>query len=122
MKSFVSLALLISAGLLGTVISCKKETDCKVVIRCVDSLSKPVAAANVLLYAPVRSPDGKTTYTADLKANGQTSSDGIVNFTFELPAIFDVEATKVVGTRTISGHGIVKLEEGKTAEEEVTLK
>jgi hypothetical protein len=121
MKPFVAFCVLIFAGL-ATTWSCRKDTDCKVMVRCLDSLSRPVTGADVLLYAPVKSPDGKTTYTADLKASDQTNGDGEVRFVFKLPAIYDIKATKVVGTKTITGAGIVKLEEGQTVEKEVTLK
>lgn len=115
-SGFISLAIVLSST------SCKKETDCKARIKCVDSLSAAVPGANVLLYAIVKSPDGKTTYTADLKANGTTSGEGQVEFVFKLPAIYDIKATKTVGSRTLTGVGIIKLEEGKTVEKTVTLK
>jgi hypothetical protein len=123
MKQIVSLATGISLfALMFSGASCQKETDCKAVVRCFDTLSQKVAEANVLLYALVKSPDGKTTYTADVKAEGTTNSDGEVSFVFKLPAIYDIKATKVVGTRTLTGLGIIKLEEGNTVEKEVTLK
>lgn len=85
-------------------------------------MSAPVADASVLLYAQVKSPDGQTTYTADLQASGNTGGDGQVQFTFKLPAIYDIRATKVVGTKTITGVGIIKLEEGKNVDKTLTLK
>jgi len=105
-----------------TSFSCQKDTDCKAVVTCVDSLGSPVNNADVLLYALVKSPDGKTTYTADVKAQGATGGDGTVNFTFKLPAIYDIKATAIASTKTITGIGIIKLEEGKTTEKTVTLK
>jgi stress response protein SCP2 len=105
-----------------TSVSCEKETDCKAVVTCVDSVGTPVNNADVILYALVKSPDGKTTYTADVKAQGFTEGDGTVNFTFKLPAIYDIKATATVATRTLTGIGIIKLEEGKTIEKTVTMK
>jgi hypothetical protein len=113
---------LILSGIVFNAYSCKKNTECKAKVRCIDSASANVSEANVLLYAAVKSPDGKTTYTADLKAEGRTGGDGTVEFLFELPAIYDVRATKIVGTKTLTGVGIIKLEEGKTVEKTVTLK
>jgi hypothetical protein len=75
-----------------------------------------------LLYALVKSNDGKTTYTADVKADGNTDSDGQVSFVFKLPAIYDIKATLAAGTRTMTGVGIIKLEEGKTVEKTVQMK
>ncbi len=119
-------ALLVAGTLLAcisfTSASCEKDTECKAVVTCVDSVGTPVNNADVLLYAQVKSPDGKTTYTADVKAQGTTGGDGTVNFTFKLPAIYDIKATSVAATRTITGIGIIKLEEGKTVEKTVTMK
>jgi len=121
-----SLLLFISGCLAFTVIlsgtSCQKDTDCKATVKCVDSLDAPVAGADVFLYAGVESPDGKTTYTGDVTASGTTAGDGTVQFVFKLPAIFDIRATKIIGTNTITGVGIIKLEEGKTVDKTVTLK
>lgn len=110
------------SGLLFNLSSCRKDTDCKATVKCIDSSGKAVNNANVLLYALVKSPDGKTTYTADVKANGNTDGDGTVKFTFKLPAIYDIKATLPLSTRTLTGIGIIKLEEGKTVEKTVTMK
>ena len=123
------LAILLSgfvlSGFLFTSLSCKKDTDCKARIRCVDSSGAAVVDATVLLYANVKDPNdpkGVNSYTADVKGEGRTSGDGVVDFTFKLPAIFDVRATKAVGTKTMVGTSIIKLEEGKTVEKVVTMK
>src|SRR5689334_15153515 len=99
--------------------SCQKETDCKAIVKCIDSTGSVVPNANVLLYAVVKDPNdpkGTTTHTADVKANGTTDGGGEVRFTFKLPAIFDIKATASVGTKTIQGTSIIKLEEGKTVD------
>lgn len=110
------------SGLVFNFSACKKDTDCKAVVKCVDSVGNAVNNANVLLYAVVKSPDGKTSYTADVTANGNTDSGGEARFTFKLPAIYDIKATLAVGSRTLSGVGIIKLEEGKTTDKTVTMK
>jgi len=126
MKSF----LLLFSGFLicifvftGT--SCQKETDCKATVDCIDSLGNAVAGADVLLYALVKDPKdpkGTATYTADVKADGTTDGGGEVKFTFKLPAIYDIKATLAVGSRTLTGTSIIKLEEGKSVSKIVTLK
>ncbi len=110
------------SGLVFNISSCKKDTDCKAVVKCIDSTGNSVNNANVLLYAVVKSPDGKTSYTADVTASGNTDSGGEVRFTFKLPAIYDIKATLTSGSRTLTGVGIIKLEEGKTTDKTVTIK
>ncbi len=123
MKPF---SILIAGFLLSCLIfantSCEKNTDCKAEIKCVDSTGTAVNNAFVYVYALVKSPDGKTTYTGDVTASGNTDSGGEIKFTFQLPAIFDIKATSSVGTKTIMGQSIIKLEEGKTTQKTVTLK
>ena len=122
--------LLLLSGLLisffvFTNTSCRKETDCKATVRCTDSVGNAVENATVLLYALVKDPNdpkGTATFTADVKASGTTDGGGEVKFTFKLPAIYDVKATKVVRNKTITGISIIKLEEGKSVSKTVTLK
>jgi hypothetical protein len=105
--------------------SCRKETDCKATVKCVDSTGVALNGASVYLFAVVKDPNdpkGVVTDTADVKAHGTTDGGGQVKFTFKLPAIYDIKATAAVGSRTISGTSIIKLEEGKTADKTVTLK
>jgi hypothetical protein len=118
--------LISTAGLLATLAfalpSCQKDTDCKAVVTCLDSAGRPVNGANVFLYAPVKSADGKTTYTADITATGTSDADGRSEFTFRLPAIYDVKGTAQLGGKNITGTGVVKLEEGQTVEKTITLR
>lgn len=107
-------------------ISCDKNTDCKATIKCVDDSGSPVQNAAVQLYANVKTSGGGTV-VADIKANGTTDAGGSVSFVFKLPAIYDISAKTVVTnsaatTVTLSGTGIIKLEEGKTVEKEVIIK
>lgn len=110
------------SGFVFNLSSCRKDTDCKAVVRCIDSSGTAVNNANILLYALVKSPDGKTTYTGDVTATGNTDGSGEVRFTFKLPAIYDIKATLAVGSKTLSGLSIIKLEEGKTISKVVTIK
>ena len=104
-----------------TNVGCDKNTDCKATITVLDSTGTIVSNANVKLYANVKNNAGAT-FVADVKADGVTDDGGAVKFTFKLPAIFDIKSTKVVGTRTLTGTGIIKLEEGKGTEKEVTIR
>jgi hypothetical protein len=126
MKPFLMLfsGFLISC-LIFTGTSCQKETDCIAVVICTDSVGSTLGNTYVQLYALVKDPTdpkGTATFTADVKANGITDGGGQVKFTFKLPAIYDIKATSVVGTRTVTGASIIKLEEGKSVSKTVTLK
>lgn len=109
--------LLILASLLFY-LSCNKDTTCKVNVKCVlASSGAAVGGANVKLYAPVRTASGGTV-VADVKAEGTTNSEGVVSFTFKLPAIFNIQAKK----DTLVGNGLVTLAEGKTVDATVPMK
>lgn len=106
--------------------SCNAPKPSKCVITVRDSAgNKLLAGVPVQLYANV-TYNGQTS-VADLKANGVTGSDGRVGFTFKNPAVMDIKAT--VSTCTVNpgqkvycnGSGIVKMEEGKTAEKSVRI-
>lgn len=92
--------------------SCPKNTECKATITCKDSNGESVKGAEVFLYAEV-----KKNVEGDIKAHGVTDANGKVSFVFKLPAIFDVNAT--VNSKT--SKGMIKLEEGKTAEETIIV-
>lgn len=98
--------------------SCQKHTDCKLIITTNDALGNVVAGATVKLYANVKTSSGSTV-EADLKAQGVSDASGKSTYTFKLPAILDVKA---VSTGSLTGVGIVKLEEGKTVEKIIVLK
>lgn len=101
-------------------LSCKKDTTCKVNIKCVHySTGAAISDAAVKLYAPVKTASGGTV-EADVTASGTTNSDGIVSFTFKLPAIYNITATRTGDS--LIGTGIVTLEEGKTVDATVQMK
>lgn len=101
-------------------LSCNKNTDCKVNVKCVDaSTGSAVSGADVKLFANVKTASGGTVQ-ADVKAEGTTDSYGVVSFTFKLPAIFNISATKT--SDSLAGTALVTLEEGKTVESTVPMK
>lgn len=125
MKSFVlTIAGLFILSVSIFTLSCKKETDCKAVIKCVDVNGFAVSGAHVYLYAPVKTYTGTsvTTQTADVTASGTTDGTGTVSFLFKLPATFDIDATATLDSTAISNKGgVIKLEAGKTVDKTVTL-
>lgn len=119
LSTFLLLALTISG------LSCQKETDCTAKVICLDSTGVAISGATVNLFAQVKDPNdpkGTNTFTADVKASGTTDESGQVSFVFELPAIFDIDASKVIGTKTYKETSIIKLEVGETVEKTLTLK
>ncbi len=111
--------LLTLFAVLTVAVSCVKKTDCGATVICTDEYGAPVSNAKVKLFATVKT--NSSTVVADVKADGITDSEGKVKFIFKLPAIFDISATTIVGTKTLSSAGIIKLEEGKNAEKAITL-
>lgn len=106
--------------------SCNPPKPAKCVITVTDSAGrKPLSGVKVHLYA-------KTTYngvptTADLKADAVTDGSGKCNFSFKNPCVMDILATVSSCSVTPANHvycnasGIVKCEEGKTAEKTVRV-
>jgi hypothetical protein len=116
---FIAVAVLAVGFLFIT--SCKKNTDCIANIICNDSTGVGLSGTTVYLYANVKTPNSGT-ITADIRATGITDDAGRVSFTFKLPAIYDVRATKTAGTATLLGISIIKLEEGKAVDKTLTVR
>lgn len=124
--------LLIALAVLGLIslfnTSCKKNTDCVAVVQCMDSTGIGMPGVDVLLYANVKTSTGGTV-TADLRGSAITDATGRVSFTFKLPAIYDIKATKkaaststATSSSSLTGVSIIKLEEGKTVEKILTVR
>ena len=116
---FIAVATLAVGFLFIT--SCKKNTDCIANIICNDSTGVGMGGATVYLYANVKTPNSGT-ITADLRATGVTDGTGRISFTFKLPAIYDVKALKTVGSASMQGISIIKLEEGKAVDKTVVVR
>ncbi len=116
---FIAIAV-VGVGFLF-ITSCKKNTDCIANVICNDSTGVGITGATVYLYANVKTPVGGT-ITADLRATGITDAGGRVSFTFKLPAIYDIRASKVISAKTYSALSIIKLEEGKGVDKTVVLR
>jgi hypothetical protein len=104
--------------------SCNAPKPSNCVITVLDSAGrKPLSGVKVHLYANT-TYNGSTTI-ADLKADAVTDGSGKCNFSFKNPCVMDILAT--VSNCTVSGanhvycngSGIVKCEEGKTAEKTI---
>ena len=116
-KLFVSY-LALSFLIVGFTASCEKKTDCKLTVNTVNAAGSPIANIKVKLYANVKTSSGSTV-EADLKAEGVSDGSGKSTYSFKLPAILDIKA---IGTNSMVGTGIIKLEEGKSVEKTVVVK
>lgn len=92
----------------------KQDTNCTCIITVMDSAGiNPVANATVRLYVP-NAPNGAT---------GSTNIAGKVDFTFALPAIYNIAVSKVLAagdTLKNPGTAIIQLQIGQT--ESTTVK
>ena len=98
----------------GTQSSCHKEnTNCTAVVTVLDSAgANPISGCAVKLYAP----------HGQVQGNGTTNAAGTVSFTFTLPAIFNISATKGLGQLdTLKGSGIIQLQIGSTVSATVNV-
>ncbi len=117
MKSFVSKFSIFACCLLffiasGSISSCKKDQTCHGKVTVVDSNNAHVAGATVRLDA--NSVGGQKVY------NGLTDGSGVAVFDIDLPAIFDITATKATYPNQY-GKGSLNVDEPKK-ESEVTVK
>ena len=127
-KKFFALIIFlpVAAMLMMQLNSCNPPKPAKCVITVKDSAgNKVLAGVNVKLEANV-TYNGNT-YKGDLEAEGTTDAEGRVNFTFKNPCVMDVIATvpscTVIPSKSTycNGRGIVKMEEGKTAEKTIRI-
>ena len=116
-----ALSIFLVSGFFFGLGSCQKDTTCVASIKCVDSAGNGVGNSFVMLYALVKSADGKRVDTADLRTSGTTDADGAIKFNFKLPAIYDIYAVKYINGKKFYGPSVIKLEEGQTVEKSVTM-
>lgn len=115
----VTFLFLLTLG--GGNVSCNKPTNCKVVITVIDTaggLQTPVSNATVKLACQAC----PTNSAGNISGTGTTNGSGVVNFDFQLPAIFDISVTGTVTTPfpgTVTGSGLVQLQIGETVSQTV---
>ncbi len=95
--------------------SCKKKKPTEAEISLVDSVGKALAGAKVYVNSKNNTPPGTLEDTQISDNRGKTFHK------FENEAILQVEVSKQVGGKTISGYGILRLEEGKKVELAITV-
>jgi hypothetical protein len=112
--SCFSLSVIALLSVLGSQSACEKQsTNCPCVVTVTDTNNNPVSSAYVLLFAP----------HGQVENSGVTNTSGVIDFNFGLPAIFTVEASKVVATGdTLKGSNIIQLEIGQSVSVTVQIK
>lgn len=106
-----SLTILLFVLLGSTQVACHKNTDCTCDVKVVDSTGAPVPGATVKLYANINPP-------GQVQATGSTDGNGEAYFTFKLPAIFDIVATRY----SMTGTGLIQLQIGGNVSQTVIIK
>ena len=90
--------------------SCKKKKPTEAEITVLDSINRPLVGAKVYVNSKNNTPPGTIEDTQVTDNRGKTFH------TFENEAILQVEVSKQIGSVTVTGYGILRLEEGKKVE------
>tara|TARA_B100001250_G_C19752952_1_gene768682 strand:+ start:998 stop:1375 length:378 start_codon:yes stop_codon:yes gene_type:complete len=101
--------------------SCEKEKKTIGIIIVKDFNGNTVSGATVTLHQDgAISPQGNSTEPS-LKKTDVTDANGRAEFTYELEAIFQVDAEKIDGNNIYSGSKIIRLLREKTVTEVVEI-
>tara|TARA_Y100001954_G_scaffold208346_1_gene232578 strand:+ start:62 stop:388 length:327 start_codon:yes stop_codon:yes gene_type:complete len=103
--------------------SCNKESNPTVgVVIVVDQQKNPISDARVTLSIndDLVSNQGATP-SEDLTRIEYTDTQGRVEFTYELEAIFDINIQKLSGNDTLIGQNMIALVRGETVTKQVTI-
>ena len=106
------------------IISCKKESNIATAeLSIVDSKSKAVSGAKVILSLEGATLSGNTKAIADsLKI---TDASGMVKYEYNYPVIYTATVTKIITDSipadTLKGIARIKFEEGKTTKETIII-
>ncbi len=90
--------------------ACKKKKPTEAEITIQDSTGRALVGAKVYVNSKNNTPPGTIEDTQTTDNRGKTFH------TFENEAILQVEVTKTYGSVTVTGYGILRLEEGKKVE------
>ena len=98
----------------GAFSSCQKAKDTIGVIIVKDSFGNTVAGATVVLHQDgAISQQGNST-KPELRKTNTTDLNGRAEFTYELEAIFNIEAQKAEGNNVYTGSNVIRLLKEKT--------
>jgi hypothetical protein len=104
-----------------TFTSCKKEKETIAVIIVKDVSGNVVPGVLVKLSPePILSPSGELPEPSLTKTN-YTDANGRAQFTYELEAILNIEATITIGNDDFEGENIIRMLKGKTTTKVVEI-
>ena len=107
--------------LMATLSSCEKSKETTAIIIVKNINGENVINATVTLHQDGQiSPQGNTT-NPDIKKTQNTDANGRVSFTYDLPAILNIEVLKIEGNNTYTGGDIIRLLEGKSTTKVVEI-
>lgn len=101
--------------------SCQKAKDTIAVIIVKDSSGNNIAGASVTLHQDGAISQQGVASDLGLRKNDITDSNGRVEFTYDLEAIFQVEAFKIDGNNTYTGTNVIRLLKEKTVTQVVEI-
>ncbi len=103
-----------AVGIITTFVSCEKDKKTIGIIIVKDSNSNTVPGATVTLHQDgAISPQGNST-NPSLRKTDVTDANGRAEFTYELEAIFQVDAEKIDGNNIYTGSNSIRLLREKT--------
>ena len=114
--------VLFSLAIMSFFPSCEKNKETIGVIIVKDTDGNPVAGATVVLHLDSLSvnPQGNLYNSEELKKN-ITDANGRAEFSYDLEAVFQIYARKVVGNDLLTGYNVIRLLREKEVAQEVII-
>ena len=118
-----TLLALFSFAILSFFPSCEKNKETIGVIIVKDADANPLAGATVVLHLDSLSvnPQGNLYNSEELKKTNITDANGRAEFSYDLEAVFQIYARKVVGNDLLTGNNIIRLLREKEVVQEVII-
>ena len=115
--------VLFSLAIMSFFPSCEKNKETIGVIIVKDTDGNPVAGATVVLHLDSLSvsPQGNLYNSEELKKTNITDTNGRAEFSYDLEAVFQIYARKVVGNDLLTGYNVIRLLRQKEVAQEVVI-
>ena len=108
-------------GISTTFISCQKAKDTIGIVIVKDANGNTVAGATVALHQDGLINSQGSSVRPELRKTNKTDVNGRAEFTYELEAIFQVDAEKIDGNNIYTGSNIIRLLKEKTVTQVVEI-